>query len=96
MILALVGVMTSRKLLGDGTDEVKASRFQITNGYILMVIYLMLTCFMLITMFSATWLFTVFNSSPSKWMESVYFTKRAGQTNQSINNQYRALPLDFI
>jgi cytochrome b561 len=80
MLLAVVGVMTSRKLLGAGSDEVKASRHQITNGYILMIIYLMLTSFMLITMVSAAWLFTVFNGSPSKWMESVYFTKRPGQT----------------
>jgi|TARA_B110000285_G_scaffold234229_1_gene310461 hypothetical protein len=96
MLLAVVGVMTSRKLLGAGSDEVKASRHQITKGYLLMIVYLMLTCFMLITMISATWLFTVFNSSPAQWMESVYFTKRPGQTTQSINNQYRALPLDFI
>jgi len=96
MVLALVGVMTSRKLLGAGSDEVKSSRYQITPGYILMIVYLMLTCFMLITMISATFLFTFFNQSPSKWMESVYFTKRPGQTTQSINNQYRALPLDFI
>jgi len=96
MLLAVVGVMTSRKLLGAGSDEVKASRYQITKGYILMIVYLMLTYFMLIIMISATWLFTTFNSSPAKWMESVYFTKRPGQTTQTINNQYRALPLDFI
>ena len=56
----------------------------------------MLSCIMLITMIAITWLFTVFNSSPAKWMESAYFTKRPGQSTQTINNQYRALPLDFI
>jgi len=96
MVLALVGAQTSRKLLGAGNDEVKASRYQITKGYILMIIYLMLSCIMLITMIAITWLFTVFNSSPAKWMESAYFTKRPGQSTQTINNQYRALPLDFI
>ena len=56
----------------------------------------MLSFGMLIIMICATWLFTTFNSSPSKWMESAYFTKRPGQSTQTINNQYRALPLDFI
>ena len=86
MVLALVGAQTSRKLLGAGNDEVKASRYQITKGYILMVIYLMLSCIMLITMIAITWLFTVFNSSPAKWMESAYFTKTPGQSTQTINN----------
>ena len=61
-----------------------------------MIIYLMLSCIMIIIMIAATWWFTVFNASPSKWMESAYFTKRPGQSTQSINNQYRALPLTFI
>lgn len=65
MLLSVVGVMTSRKLLGAGSDEVKASRHQITKGYILMIVCLMLTYAILITMVCATWLFTVFNSSPA-------------------------------
>ena len=96
MVLSAVGMMTSRRLHGNGTEEVKASRHKITNGFVLMIFYLTVTKIMLITLMSAALLFTFFNHSPSQWLESTYFTKRIGQQTQTINKQYRALPLDFI
>lgn len=78
MLLSVVGIVTSRRLHGNGTEEVKASRYKITNGFMLMIFYLIVTKIMFITIMSSAILFTFFNHSPSKWLESTYFTKRVG------------------
>ena len=83
IFLAIVGICTSNKLSGENDEEVRASRYAVTRGFILMIFYMMLTTIMFnMFMFATIW-FIFFNSGPAAWMESAYFTKHASQVVSS-------------
>ena len=73
MTLSLIGIGTAEKVGSSGQQEVKASRHGVTKGFILMIIYLILTIAMFLIFLFATLWFTLFNTGPAQWMESTYF-----------------------
>lgn len=82
--LSIVGFITSRFSNERLQEEVRAQRVKAPAGYLLMIVYLKLTCLMFVTFLFATIWFIFFNSGPSHWMENTYFQKQKGE--HSINS----------
>lgn len=88
--LSVIGFCSSRRLESNQQEEVRASRYSVSPGLVLMVVYLEVTLLMFSAFLFATLWFTFFNHYPATWMESAYFQKQyfassaqAGQAAQS-------------
>lgn len=66
--LALVGWCSSTKLQGSTGEDVRASRYRVTKGFMMMMAYMKMTLMMFFVFtFTALW-FTLFYSSSSAYI----------------------------
>ena len=91
--LSVVGFCSSHYIEKNQSEEVRASRQSVSQGYMFMVCYLKLTIIMFcIFLYSTIW-FMFFNQGPVSWMETMYFHKG---TNETIKAQYKSVDIDLV
>ena len=98
--LSVIGFCSSSRLERNQQEEVRASRYSVSPGLVLMVVYLEVTLLMFTAFLFATLWFTFFNHYPATWMESAYFQKQyftsSTQAGQASRNDYKAVTMDAI
>ena len=61
IFLAVVGIFTSNRLVGQTSEDVHASRYAVTKGFLIMIFYMITNVVMFVTfLFAAVW-FIFFN-----------------------------------
>jgi uncharacterized membrane protein len=96
--IAIVGICSARKLQGNMTEDVKASRYSMNNGFMLLMVFMSMTLLLFLTFLYLTVWFTFFNSGPATWFESTYFSTDLGlhaHSNSTIA-QFKAVPMSMV
>lgn len=76
LLLSMVGMYTSSRLLGSSSEDVRASRYTVTRGFVIMNFYMMANVVMFTAFLYSTIWFIIFGSAPAAWLESSYFLKK--------------------
>jgi len=92
LLLSMVGMYTSNRLHGSSSEDVRASRYTVTRGFVIMNFYMMANVVMVVAFLYSTIWFVIFGSAPAAWLESSYYLKK--QTSDVVSSQFSNGPLE--